>query len=56
MSKEIRRALKTLSVSMNRNVARINRKLKKAGVSSKDPLVFSLAKYYAALDKLAQEK
>jgi hypothetical protein len=56
MSKELNRAMLALSASMNRNVARVNRKLKKAGVSSSDPLVFSIAKYYVALNKLAEEK
>jgi len=56
MSDEQRLALRTLSVSMNKNISQINRKLQKAGVSSDDPLVFSIAKYFAALDKLAEEK
>jgi hypothetical protein len=55
MSKEVRRALQTLSVSMSRNIAQVNRKLKKAGMSTDDPLVYSLAKYYKALNKLAKE-
>lgn len=56
MSNEQRLALRTLSVSMNKNISQINRKLQKAGVSSDDPLVFSIAKYFAALNKLAEEK
>ena len=56
MSKEQRLALRTLSVSMNKNINQINRKLQRAGVSFDDPLVLSVAKYYAALTKLAEEK
>ena len=56
MSKEIRLAMLSLSESMKKNATQISKKLKKAGVSSSDPLVFSIAKYYAALNKLAEEK
>jgi hypothetical protein len=56
MSQEQRLALRTLSVSMDKNIVRINRKLQRAGVSSTDPLVYSIAKYYVALNKLAEEK
>lgn len=56
MSTEQRLALRTLSVSMNKNIGQINKRLKKAGVSSDDPLVFSIAKYFVALNKLAEEK
>jgi hypothetical protein len=56
MSTEQRLALRTLSVSMNKHIVSINRKLQKAGVSSSDPLVYSIAKYYVALNKLAEEK
>ncbi|MGH9774460.1 MAG: hypothetical protein ACRD50_05870 [Candidatus Acidiferrales bacterium] len=52
MSKEVRRALGALSVSIEKNLPRINRKLSMAGVSP-NPLVLSAAKYYAALNKLA---
>jgi hypothetical protein len=56
MSQEQRTALKTLSVSMNKNIAQINRKLRLAGTRRNDPLALSVAKYYAALNKLAEEK
>ena len=55
MSKEQRMAIKGLSVSMNKNIAQINRKLRNAGVPN-DPLTLSVAKYFAALNKLAEEK
>ncbi len=56
MSTEVRLALRTLSVSMDKHIERVNRKLRKAGVSANDPLVYSVAKYYVALNKLAEEK
>lgn len=56
MSTEMRLALRTLALSMDKHIERVNRKLQKAGVSAKDPLVYSVAKYYVALNKLAEEK
>jgi len=56
MSTEMRLALRTLSVSVDKHIERVNRRLREAGVSAKDPLVFSVAKYYVALNKLAEEK
>lgn len=56
MSTEQRLALRTLSASMNKNIGKINRKLQKAGFRTKDPVVLTVAKYYAALNKLAEEK
>ena len=55
MSPQIRRALEQLSDSIDRNLPKIQRKLCKAGVSPENPLVYSVAKYYLALDKLADK-
>lgn len=56
MSNQIQRALAKLSESMNENLPRVKEKLSAAGVSSNNALVYSVAKYYAALNKLAEEK
>lgn len=54
MSKEIRQALIVLSASVRKNSRRINKKLSKAGVKPDPALVFSAAKYFKALNKLAK--
>lgn len=56
MSNQVKRALAKLSESMNENLPRVKRKLSEAGASSDNALVYSIAKYYAALNKLAEEK
>ena len=56
MSNQIRRALAKLSDSMNENLPRVKKKLSEAGVSSNNALVYSIAKYYTALNRLAEEK
>lgn len=55
MSEQIRRALEDLSNSIDHNLPKIERKLCKAGISPGNPLVYSVAKYYSALDKLADK-
>ena len=55
MSQQIRRALEQLSDSIDRNLPRIEEKLGKAGVSSESPLLYTVAKYYSALNKLADK-
>jgi len=57
MSQQIRRALEQLSDSIDRNLPQVEAKLCNAGVSTKKPraLVYSVAKYYSALNQLADE-
>lgn len=56
MSNQVKRALAKLSESMSRNLPRVKRQLSEAGASSDNALVYSVAKYYVALNKLAEEK
>ena len=53
MSQQIRRALEQLSENIDRNLPRIKAKLRNAGISVDNPLLHTAAKYYAALNKLA---
>jgi len=55
MSAQARRALKCLSENVQRNTAQIEETLRKAGVSPDLALVYSAAKYFEALNKLASE-
>jgi hypothetical protein len=56
MSPEARRALIDLARSVKKNTPRVVRKLRKAGVKRPNPaLVYSAAKYYDCLDRLAKE-
>ena len=54
MSTRARRALGQLSKSIRENSPRINKKLCEAGIKPDPALVFSAAKYYRALNKLAK--
>lgn len=56
MSNQVWRALAKLSESMSRNLPLVRKKLSEAGSSSDNALVYSVAKYYPALNKLAEEK
>ncbi len=56
MSNQIKRALAKLSESMSKNLPHVRQQLSQAGASSDNALVYSVAKYYPALDKLAEEK
>ncbi|HYT07145.1 MAG TPA: hypothetical protein VEL77_05800 [Rugosimonospora sp.] len=53
MSLKARRALISLSKSVRENTAQIEEKLRKAGVTPDPALVYSAAKYFEALNKLA---
>jgi hypothetical protein len=55
MSAKTRRTLESMARSIEENTARINKKLSKAGVNANQALVFSAAKYYNALNRLAKE-
>ena len=55
MSIKAQRALKSLSENIQRNTAQIEETLKKAGINPDPALVYSAAKYFDALNKLASE-
>jgi hypothetical protein len=58
MSQQMRRALQQLSDSIDRNLPQVEAKLCNAGISTDRPpvaLVYSVAKYYFALNKLADK-
>lgn len=56
MTAQNRRALKDLKANIRNNVPRIEKRLSQKSVTKPDPaLVFSAAKYYKALNKLAKE-
>lgn len=54
MSAKTRRALERSFRAIEQNAPRISRKLSKAGARTSTVLVYSAAKYYKALNKLAQ--
>jgi hypothetical protein len=53
MSHKIRRALRELSDSIDRNLPQVEAKLRQAGVTPDPALVYTAAKYFQALNKLA---
>jgi len=55
MSARTRQAIVQLSKSVNENSARINQILLKNGVNPDPAFVFTAAKYFEALSKLAEE-
>ena len=56
MSPEARRALIDLARNIEKNTPRVREKLRKAGVKKPNPaLVYTAAKYYDCLDRLAKE-
>jgi hypothetical protein len=55
MSPRVRRVLKALKGNVQRNSPRIRKKLSKSGAIPDPAVVFSTAKYYKALNKLAKE-
>jgi hypothetical protein len=55
VSTKARRALNALSEEIKRNTAHIEETLRKAGVNPDPALVYSAAKYFEALNKLAAE-
>ena len=55
MSLQARKALKSLSESILRNSAQIEESFRRAGVQPDPALVYSGAKYFEALNKLASE-
>ena len=55
MSLKARQALNSLSKSIQQNSAQIEEKLRQAGVTPDPALVYTAAKYFEALNKLAAE-
>lgn len=55
MSKEQMRALKALAASLRKNKARVEKKLRRAGLKADRAVVFSVAVYYDCLNRLAKE-
>ncbi|MFZ0635671.1 MAG: hypothetical protein WA755_12660 [Candidatus Acidiferrales bacterium] len=55
MSESVRKAIEQLSINIERNSAYIDNALRKAGIEPNAALVFSTAKYFDALNKLAEE-
>jgi hypothetical protein len=56
MSPEARRALIELARNIKENTPRVRAKLRKAGVKKPNPaLVYTAAKYYDCLERLAKE-
>lgn len=55
MSKQGRRALEALKTSIRQNRGRVERKLRRSGIKPDIAVVYSAAKYYSALKRLANE-
>jgi hypothetical protein len=56
MTNEQIRALRELARNVKKNTPRVIRKLRKAGIKKPNPaLVYTAAKYYDCLDRLAKE-
>ena len=54
-NKETRKAIASLKKSIRENTPKIERKLKKAGIKADPALVYSSAKFYKTLKKLAKD-
>jgi hypothetical protein len=55
MSSVTRRALKRIAKNIRTNTPRINRKLARSSAQANYALVFTAAKYYDALNRLAEK-
>jgi hypothetical protein len=55
MSTAVRKNVMGLSVSIKKNLAKVERKFSSAGSKSSRAAVVSAAKYYSALSRLAKE-
>jgi hypothetical protein len=55
MSKGTRRALKRMAKNIRTRTPSINQRLARSGSKANRALVFTAAKYYAALNKLAEK-
>ena len=54
MSNKQRRALRVLAANVRKYTPRIEKKLRKAGIKPDPALVYTAAKYFDALDRLAK--
>lgn len=55
MSEKMRRAFEAVVKSAEENTPKISCKLSKAGIEINPAIVYSAAKYFAALEKLSKE-
>lgn len=55
VGKQQRKALRTLRLSIRQNTQRVENKLTQSGVKSDPAVVYSAAKYYQTLKRLAKE-
>jgi len=55
MSKQERQVLRTLRVRIRKNTKRVEKKLSLSGVKPDPAVVYSAAKYYETLKRLAKE-
>lgn len=55
MSEKMRRAFEAVVKSAAENTPKINHRLSEAGIQIDPAIVYSAAKYFAALDKLSKE-
>jgi hypothetical protein len=55
MGDQMRRALEETAKAVEKNTPKVEQKLLEAGVETSLAVVYSAAKYYEALDKLAKE-
>jgi len=55
LTAKIQRTLRKLRANVRRNRRRVVKKLSRSGAKPNPAVVYSVAKYYKALDKLAKE-
>lgn len=55
MTREASKKIRVVVRDIPKNARRISAKLKRLGTNRKSPAIYSAAKYYEALKKLAQE-
>jgi hypothetical protein len=55
MTEKVRRTLLTIQKNLRKNEPKVRKMIADAGLPSDDAVVFSMAIYYDALKKLAQE-
>ena len=55
MTKQVQEAVKELKKSIRENTPRVEKRLADAGYPADPAIVYSVAKYYSTLEKLADE-
>ena len=55
VGRQMREALRTLRLSIRQNTQRVEKKLTQSGVKPDPAVVYSTAKYYQTLKRLAKE-